>query len=411
MSPIIINDPLYGFISVPPGLLSALLDTPEVQRLDHIRQLGTSSFVYPSARHSRKQHSLGALHLMQEALTVLSQKGEFFFEPESEGAMAAILLHDVGHGPFSHVLEHDLVPGVSHEEITLSVMERINQRLKGELAYAIQIFKDDYPKRCLHELLSSQLDVDRLDYVNRDSFYCGVQEGNIGAARITKMLSIVDDRLVVEHKGLYTVEHYLMTRRLMYWQVYLHKTVVAAEEVLRAVLRRAKHLAAAGDTLFASPALAYFLYGVHTRESFWDSDEALDHYLLLTDADLLCAIGVWREHKDTILSQLAKAFYERRLFKVEVFDGDVPPALVEERMAALRANVQQQLGVSAEEAHYFVSCRKVSKEMYSADGAGIGILQRDGSVSDVGQLSRIVHTDAPDALRDSKIYVFHLRES
>ena len=290
MSPIIINDPLYGFISVPSGLLSALLDTPEVQRLDHIRQLGTSSFVYPSARHSRKQHSLGALHLMQEALTVLSQKGEFFFEPESEGAMAAILLHDVGHGPFSHVLEHDLVPGVSHEEITLRVMERINQRLKGELTYAIQIFKDDYPKHCLHELLSSQLDVDRLDYVNRDSFYCGVQEGNIGAARITKMLRIVDDRLVVEHKGLNTVEHYLMTRRLMYWQVYLHKTVVAAEEVLRAVLRRAKHLAAAGESLFASPALAYFLYGVHTRESFWETDEALDRYLLLTDADLLCAI-------------------------------------------------------------------------------------------------------------------------
>ena len=262
MSPIIINDPLYGFISVPPGLLSALLDTPEVQRLDHIRQLGTSSFVYPSARHSRKQHSLGALHLMQEALTVLSQKGEFFFEPESEGAMAAILLHDVGHGPFSHVLEHDLVPGVSHEEITLSVMERINQRLKGELAYAIQIFKDDYPKRCLHELLSSQLDVDRLDYVNRDSFYCGVQEGNIGAARITKMLRIVDDRLVVEHKGLYTVEHYLMTRRLMYWQVYLHKTVVAAEEVLRAVLRRAKHLAAAGET-------PYFQIRSATNHSFF----------------------------------------------------------------------------------------------------------------------------------------------
>lgn len=409
MSPVIINDPLYGFISVPPGLLSDLLDTPEFQRLAHIRQLGMSSFVYPSAMHTRKQHSLGALHLMQEALTVLAQKGEFIFETESEGAMAAILLHDVGHGPFSHVLEHDLIPGVSHEEISLSVMELINARRHGALSFAIEIFKNAYPKRILHELLSSQLDVDRLDYVNRDSFYCGVQEGNIGAARITRMLNVADGRLVVEQKGLYTVEHYLMTRRLMYWQVYLHKTVVAAEEVLRAVLRRAKFLSREGERLFASPALAYFLHADVRREDFSASSEALDRYLLLTDADILCALGAWCEHPDKILSQLSRAFLRRRLFKVEVYDGDTPEMQLEERMACLREEVSRRMGISPAEADYFVSRRRVKKEMYSTTGEGIGILRRDGTVCDVSGLSRLVSGEAASALRDEKVYLFRLR--
>lgn len=409
MRPIIINDPLYGFISIPRGLLSTLLDSPEMQRLDHIRQLGTSGLVYPSARHSRKQHSLGAFYLMQEALSILTQKGVFIFESEREAALAAILLHDVGHGPFSHVLEHDIIPGVSHEDISLRIMERINRRLKGDLTPAVSIFKDNYPQHFLHELVSSQLDVDRLDYVHRDAFYCGVQEGNIGAARITKMLAVAGDHLVVEHKGLYTVEHYLMARRLMYWQVYLHKTVVAAEEVLRSALRRAKCLVQAGEHLFASPALSYFLQHNINADEFSASDEALEIYLALTDADIICALSVWQQHPDVILSRLACAFMQRHLFKVEVFEGHLTETELEAHIARLRREVVQALDIDEADADFFVTHRRVSKVMYSDVGAGIGILQRDGNVAEVSSISHIVHSDPPQAGHDHKIYVFHPR--
>lgn len=406
MSSLIINDPLYGFISVPRGLLATLIDQPEFQRLDHIRQLGTSSFVYPSARHSRKQHSLGAFYLMQEALRSLEQKGEFLFDTEREAAEAAILLHDVGHGPFSHVLEHVLMRGVSHESISLRVMERLNLRLGGELTRAISIFKDEYPKHFLHELVSSQLDVDRMDYVARDSFYCGVQEGSIGAARIIRMLTVVDDHLVVEHKGMNTVENYLMARRLMYWQVYLHKTVVAAEEVLRSALRRAKDLAEQGIELFASPALHFFLYNKIDAERFAADDIPLDHYLSLTDADILCALSVWRQHDDRILSMLARGFMERALLKVEVVDGATPEVELQAHCKRLRGEVAESLGISLDEARYFVTTQRVEKAMYQADSEGISIVSREGKVCDVSDLSHIVRADTPMELRDHKVYVF-----
>lgn len=409
MSPLIINDPLYGFISVPRGLLASLIDQPEFQRLDHIRQLGTSSFVYPSARHSRKQHSLGAFYLMQEALSNLSQKGEFIFDSEREAAEAAILLHDVGHGPFSHVLERVLMQGVHHEHISLRVMERMNQRLGGELSLAIKLFTDDYPKSFLHELLSSQLDVDRMDYVARDSFYCGVQEGSIGAARIIRMLAVANGRLVVEHKGMNTVENYLMARRLMYWQVYLHKTVVAAEEVLRSALRRSKELAERGVSLFASPALSYFLYQRVGMSEFEANDEALDHYLSLTDADILCALSVWRKHDDPILSRLARAFIERDLLKVEVIEGNTSAVELEAHCSRLRSEVADSLGITPEEARYFVTTQRVEKAMYQSDSEGIGILTREGEVHDVSRLSHIVRADTPAELRDCRIYVFRPR--
>lgn len=411
MSAIIINDPVYGFTSIPRGLLDEIIRQPEFQRLDHIRQLGTSSFVYPSAKHSRKQHSIGAFHLMQEALLSLSQKGEFIFDSEQEAAEAAILLHDVGHGPFSHVLENVLTKGVSHEDISLLVMERINQKLNGEISLAIKIFKDEYHKHFLHELLSSQLDMDRMDYVNRDSFYCGVQEGSIGAARIIKMLNVKDDHLVVEHKGLFTVENYLMARRLMYWQVYLHKTVVAAEEVLRSALRRAKELAAAGEILFCTPALHFFLYQQVNREVFYQNEDALENFLQLTDADILCSLNVWQQHSDRILATLAKNFITRRLFKVEVLSGDTTDIEIAQHIARLRRETAEIMNISEEEASYFVTSKRVSKDMYSATSEGIDILQTDGTIQEMSRLSNIVRGDTPQEFKDKSIFVFRQRLS
>ena len=241
-----IIDPVFGFINIPRGLLLDIVRHPMLQRLTRIKQLGMASVVYPGAQHTRFQHSLGAFHLTSEAIRTLTQKGIFIFDSEAEAVMAAILLHDVGHGPFSHVLEHTLIHGISHEDISLMMMGSINKEMQGRLTLAIKIFKDEYPKRFLHQLISSQLDMDRLDYLRRDSFYTGVHEGNIGSARIIKMLNVANDRLVIDHKGIYSIENYLTSRRLMYWQVYLHKTTVACEKILVNALLRAKHLANEG---------------------------------------------------------------------------------------------------------------------------------------------------------------------
>lgn len=256
----IINDPVFGFINIPKGLLYDIVRHPLLQRLTRIKQLGLSSVVYPGAQHTRFQHSLGAFYLMSEAIQHLTAKGNFIFDSEAEAVQAAILMHDIGHGPFSHVLEDTIVRGVSHEDISLMLMERINREMNGQLTLAIRIFKDEYPKRFLHQLVSGQLDMDRLDYLRRDSFYTGVSEGNIGSARIIKMLDVKDDQLVVEAKGIYSIENFLTARRLMYWQVYLHKTSVAYEKMLISTLLRAKELAGRGVELFASPALRFFLY-------------------------------------------------------------------------------------------------------------------------------------------------------
>lgn len=255
----IINDPVFGFIKIPKGLLMDIVNHPLMQRLTRINQLGLASVVYPSARHTRFQHSIGAYHLMSGAILSLQQKGCFIFDSEAEAAGAAILMHDIGHAPFSHVLEHTLISGISHEEISMMMMEVINRDLGGQLTLAIKLFKDDYPKHFLHQLISSQLDMDRLDYLRRDCFFTGVTEGNIGSDRIIKMLNVANDELVVEHKGLFSIENYLTSRRLMYWQVYLHKTAVASERILVSALLRAKNLCAMGQNVFASPALAYFL--------------------------------------------------------------------------------------------------------------------------------------------------------
>ena len=402
MSQFVVNDPVYGFVSVPRGLLCELINHPAFQRLSRIRQLGMSALVYPGATHTRWAHSLGAYHLMREAFRSLKEKGVFVFDVEEEGAEIAILLHDIGHGPFSHVLEHTLIEHLSHEEITRALMRRLNREFGGALGMAIQIYSDEYPKRFLHQLICSQLDTDRLDYLCRDSFYTGVREGNIGAARLIKMLSVADDRLVVEGKGLYSVENYLMARRLMYWQVYLHKTAVAAEEMLRAALERAKELTRGGVRLFASPQLEYFLRSEVQTSHFEEDEECINHFLNLNDSDILCALGVWQHSEDAVLSALAGGFVNRRLFKADIFEGDVSGEALDD----CRERVAAQLHIPLEATRYFVRRRFVSKEMYSANAEGIKVQMPDGAIADVSDVSHIVRGEAVTK-EEGRTYVFH----
>lgn len=402
MSQFVVNDPVYGFVSVPRGLLCELINHPAFQRLSRIKQLGMSALVYPGATHTRWAHSLGAYHLMREAFRALKEKGVFVFDVEEEGAEIAILLHDIGHGPFSHVLEHTLIEHLSHEEITRALMRRLNREFGGALGMAIQIYSDEYPKRFLHQLICSQLDTDRLDYLCRDSFYTGVREGNIGAARLIKMLSVADDRLVVEGKGLYSVENYLMARRLMYWQVYLHKTAVAAEEMLRAALERAKELTRGGVRLFASPQLEYFLRSEVQTSHFEEDEECINHFLNLNDSDILCALGVWQHSEDAVLSALAGGFVNRCLFKADIFEGNVSGEALDD----CREQVAAQLHIPLEATRYFVRRRFVSKEMYSANAEGIKVQMPDGAIADVSDVSHIVRGEAVTK-EEGRTYVFH----
>ena len=396
----IINDPVFGFIKIRRGLLYDIVQHPLFQRLNRIVQLGLASVVYPGARHTRFQHSLGALHLMSEAVKSLTEKGIYIFDMEEEAVQAAILMHDIGHGPFSHVLENTLISGISHEEISLMMMEQINRDLKGQLNLAISIFKDEYPNKIFHQLISSQLDMDRLDYLRRDSFYTGVTEGNIGSARIIKMLNVADDRLVVDAKGIYSVENYLTTRRLMYWQVYLHKTTVGYEKILVNALKRAKLLAREGREIFASPALAYFLKNDIDAAWFDSHEEALSNYAELDDSDIWSALKVWRHHDDKILATLATDLVDRRLFKVEVTEE--PPT--EEYLAAIRSRIVDTMGISNENASYMMSLTEIGKDMYNPEDDSIGILYKDGTVRDIAEASEILNVQ----LLSKKIRKYYL---
>lgn len=396
----IINDPVFGFIKIPQGLLLSLVKHPLMQRLTRIKQLGLASVVYPGAQHTRFQHSLGAYYLMSEAITSLTQKGIFIFDSEAEAVQAAILMHDIGHGPFSHVLENTLIRGISHEEISLMMMEQINRELNGELNLAIMIFKDEYPKRFLHQLISSQLDMDRLDYLRRDSFYTGVNEGNIGSARIIKMLNVVDDSLVIESKGIYSIENYLTSRRLMYWQVYLHKTAVACEKILVNLLLRAKQLVTEGKNLFAPPALRYFLENEVNAAFFQSHPNALHYYEQLDDNDIWSSLKVWAGNEDKILSMLARDMVERRLFKVEV--RDTPYS--EEELDDVRRRLSVEAGVSLADARYFMSVNTIQKDMYDINDDHISILYKDGAIKDIVDASEILNV----ALLSKKIRKYYL---
>ena len=383
----IINDPVFGFIHIPKGLLYDIVQHPLFQRLTRIKQLGLSSAVYPGAQHTRFQHSLGAFHLMSEAITSLTTKGNFIFDSEAEAVQAAILLHDVGHGPFSHVLEDTIVTGISHEEISLMLMERMNKELKGQLTLAIQIFKDEYPKRFLHQLVSGQLDMDRLDYLRRDSFYTGVTEGNIGSARIIKMLNVKDDHLVVESKGIYSIENFLTSRRLMYWQVYLHKTSVACEKMLISTLLRAKELASQGVELFASPALRFFLYHPVDRDEFYNNPLCLENFVQLDDNDIWTALKVWSTHEDKVLSTLSKGLIDRHLFKVEVSSSP----LTKSQKDKLLGQIAQHLQISRKEAVYFLRTSTIENNMYKKEDDSIEIIFGDGSTKNIADASDMLN--------------------
>ena len=385
----IINDPVFGFINIPDGLLYDIIQHPYFQRLSRIKQLGLSPYVYPGAQHTRMQHSLGAMHLMGEAVDQLRIAGNQISFDEEVAVKACILLHDIGHGPFSHTLEHSLVPGVSHEEISLLIMQKMNQEFKGKLDMAIQIFQNQYPHKFLHQLVSGQLDMDRLDYLSRDSFFCGVSEGIIGAARIIKMLNLHDGQLVVEAKGIYSIEKFLVARRLMYWQVYLHKTSVAAENMLINILKRARELASQGIELFATPALRFFLYADDKQKNINYSSEAFEHFMNLDDADFFSAFKVWMDHEDLILSLLCKSLINRKLFKVELRTEAVDS---DEQKRILNSYVKR-FNISLHEAQYLIGDAIVSTDTYSPKDERINILMKDGTVKDIAEASDMLNID------------------
>ena len=384
----IINDPVHGFISIPKGLLYDIVRHPLLQRLSRIKQLGLSSVVYPGAQHTRFQHSLGAYHLVSQAIQHLTARGNFIFDSEAEAVMAAVLMHDIGHGPFSHVLENTIAQGVGHEEISLMLMERINREMNGQLSLAIRIFQDQYPKHFLHQLVSGQLDMDRLDYLRRDSFFTGVTEGNIGSARIIEMLDVKDDHLVVEAKGIYSIEHFLTARRLMYWQVYLHKTSVAYERMLISALLRAKELAGQGVKLFASPALWFFLSHDVGPEMLRDNPDCIENFIQLDDNDIWTALKVWSTHPDTVLSTLSRGMADRRVFKVERSDLPTPP----ERQQELAESISHRLGITQDlAARYLVSTTDIAQRMYDPADDSIEILMKDGTSRSIAEASDMLN--------------------
>ena len=375
----IINDPVYGFIKIPFGLVYDLIEHPLFQRLRRIRQLGLTHFVYPGANHTRFQHAVGAMHLMGQAIQVIRSKGHTISDEESRAVTIAILLHDIGHGPFSHSLENILFHNTSHEEISLMFMEQLNKEFHGELSLAIKIFTNRYHKHFLHQLVSSQLDMDRLDYLKRDSFFTGVTEGVIGSDRIIKMLNVLNDQLVVDEKGIYSIEKFLIARRLMYWQVYLHRTVVASEQVLVMLLLRAKFLSSEGEKLFATPALAYFL-----QEG---KQISLEQFALLDDDDILASAKVWCNNSDPVLSILSNGLVNRKLLAVELSNQPFHA----DRVEKIRNQVSGQLSMSPEETRYLVVSDSISNFAYSNMDDRITIMNKQGDTRDIAEASDILN--------------------
>jgi len=382
----IINDPVYGFITIPDAFIFDLIEHPFVQRLRRIKQLGMTHLVYPGALHTRFHHVIGAMHLMQQAINSIRRKGHEILPEEERAALIAILLHDIGHGPFSHALEYDIVNGVSHEQISAYFLERLaeeHEEGKEDLERALLIFGNRYPKTFLYQLVSSQLDMDRLDYLNRDSFFTGVSEGIIGTDRIIEMLTVVDDQLVVEEKGVYSIEKFLVARRVMYWQVYLHKTVVSAEFMLINVLRRAKELVKRGETVFASPALEYFMKNDVTKEDFERDPSVLETFAQLDDYDIMGAVKVWQQHPDKVLSILSTSLVNRRLHKVEIAKEPFSP----DRIKMEQELIRQEYDLSDEEVKYFIYSEQLTNNAYSQSKQNINLLMKNGTIMDVSKAS------------------------
>jgi len=383
----IINDPVYGFIKIPYEIIFDLIELPLFQRLRRIRQLGMTDFVYPGANHTRFQHAIGAMHLMGLAIEVIRSKGHEITYREAKAVTIAILLHDIGHGPFSHSLEHILIKDTSHEVISLMFMEQLNDSFHGKLELAIKIFKNGYHKKFLHQLVSSQLDMDRLDYLKRDSFFTGVTEGVIGSDRIIKMLNVLDDQLVVDEKGIYSIEKFLIARRLMYWQVYLHRTVVSSEQLLLMLLKRAKVLTSEGKQLFATPALSYFLDNAPGKFDPDNRNMFLEHFASLDDVDILTSAKVWLNHPDRVLSLLSNGLVNRALFSVELDDQPFDTALVN----TMREKVTKLLHISASEAEYLVLSDSISNYAYSDMDDRITILDKKGNTLDIADASDMLN--------------------
>ena len=376
----ILNDPIYGFIQIPNTLVFDIIEHPYFQRLRRITQMGFSNLVYPGANHTRFHHAIGCMHLMQKAVRVLRFKEVEISKEEENALYIAILLHDIGHGAFSHALEHSIVSGISHEEISLQFMHQLNQEFKGQLTLAIAIFEGKYSRKFLCQLISSQLDIDRLDYLKRDSFYTGVAEGNISSDRLIAMMSVKHDILVIEEKGIYSVEKFLIARRLMYWQVYLHKTGLVAENMLVHVLKRAKELAEQGEILFASTALNYFLYNQINESNF--NKETLKMFSKLDDYDVLCAIKEWVNHSDTILSQLSKMIVERNFLKIEIQKDKFKETYIEKK----RQKALKEFQFLEKHSKFFVFYGQISNQAYNPEQP-IFIVNKQGKLKDIAKAS------------------------
>lgn len=379
----IINDPIYGFVTLPDDLVYDLINHPIFQRLRRIKQLGLTNLVYPGALHTRFHHAIGAMYLMTEALQVLKSKGVKITDDETRAATIAILLHDIGHGPFSHALEHTIVKGIHHEDISTMLMDELNKVFDGKLTLAIKIFKNEHPKKFLYQLVSSQLDMDRLDYLNRDSFFTGVTEGVVSSDRIIKMLHVKNGELVIEAKGIYSVENFLISRRLMYWQVYLHKTVLSAEKLLVNILKRAKELSLNGNELFATPALSLFLRNNFSKKEFIKNPELLRQFVLLDDYDIMASVKVWANDKDLILSALCKNLLDRNLYKIELQNKNFTQSYQNQMLE----KVMKKYKLTKKEAGYFVFSESVNNSAYNSSHFQIHILQKNGELIDVAKAS------------------------
>ena len=379
----IFNDPVYGFITIPGGLIFDIIEHTWVQRLRRIRQLGLTSMVYPGALHTRFHHALGAMHLMHLAIETLRSKGFQITPEESEGARLAILLHDIGHGPFSHALENCLVSGIDHEILSDLFMNRLNRQFEGRLDLCIEIFNDRYPKKFLHQLVSGQLDMDRLDYLTRDSFFTGVSEGVISTDRIIKMLTVAQDALAVEAKGIYSIENFIVARRLMYWQVYFHKTVVSAEYMLINLLHRARLLSQMGQVLFATPALAYFLTREVDAKQFASDPEVLKMFAALDDYDVFTSIKMWANHPDPVLSELSKGLVDRNLFHIDMQEKPFDEKWVD----GLKSAVSASYKLSSTESEYFVIRGIITNNAYNPESDKINIMDKQGHLADIAEAS------------------------
>ncbi len=386
----IINDPVYGFIGISSDLVYDLIEHPYFQRLRRIKQLGLTNYVYPGATHTRFQHAIGAMALMEQAISGIQSKGHEITDEEQEAVLVAILLHDIGHGPFSHALEMNLVKDISHELLSEWFMDMLDKEFEGRLDLALEIFKNQYPKKFLHQLVSGQLDMDRLDYLRRDSFFTGVTEGVIGSDRIIKMLNVVDDQLVLEAKGIYSIEKFLIARRLMYWQVYLHKTVLAAEKLLYLLINRARHLIRQGEGIFTTPALLYFLKQDFSADSLLlpaVQNEIIQHFAELDDSDVFCAAKMWMNEKDDILKYLSTSLINRNIFKIRIQNMPFDDNTISE----MRKAVKQKFGISEDDTRFLFAHNTISNHAYSLRDEEIKILYKNNALVDVTQASDILN--------------------